>query len=517
MIRTPTNIQVATFTLSWTNTSTSYELQYKENDATTVANSFWTEYGDYGSDATVTVEPDFGQSYQFRLIALGSGGHDSAASNVVTTAQPGPQPAGYLSLSGQWASDAASTYSTAGCAIINVSWTYSDAGNDWLSNDNWSLVQKGIAFNIGTPDISTESGPDENGVYSFTGSYNTGDFEDADFNISQPFVIQYSGGGTVDVGDGWPSYSNAVVATLPGLPVGGGGGGGGGGSAPNAPSNLTAAWGNDNDTSIDLEWDDNSDNETGFDIYESTDGGVTFTQVGEVGADDTSYVLQLSGGTGTGGALAAEPEAGPATQPTPSTTKPTPIVKVNAHNTTGTSGYSNNASANAGQWAIVPGVLVCECFDKTDGITGAIGATHGYLLIDATSYGFWSDEEIFGLDSDIGLEILDTTGEVKANYAGDTDYTPEAVVPQNKTCYSLVVPVYVHAATGAAAATLAATVHDLIKNAAQKAVNVTQPYSALDHNCFWWVDTTVRNNGGVFVWPDQKQDGGQNPDPPPLP
>jgi hypothetical protein len=98
---------------------------------------------------------------------------------------------------------------------------------------------------------------------------------------------------------------------------------------------------------LDLEWDDNSNNETGFDIYESTDGGVTFTQVGEVGADDTSYVLQLSGGTGTGGALAAF-DAGPATQQTtPPATQPAPVeIGVEAGNTKGTSGPAATSTGN---------------------------------------------------------------------------------------------------------------------------------------------------------------------------
>lgn len=65
-----------------------------------------------------------------------------------------------------------------------------------------------------------------------------------------------------------------------------GGGDGGDESAPAAPSSLVATA---NGTSqIDLAWTDNSDNETGFRIYRSTDG-TNFSELTTVAADATSH------------------------------------------------------------------------------------------------------------------------------------------------------------------------------------------------------------------------------------
>jgi hypothetical protein len=67
------------------------------------------------------------------------------------------------------------------------------------------------------------------------------------------------------------------------------GGGGGGGAVPAAPSNVAAGQDRTNPTSqIDVYWQDNSNNETGFEIFRSTDN-VTFTQVATVGANVTEY------------------------------------------------------------------------------------------------------------------------------------------------------------------------------------------------------------------------------------
>jgi hypothetical protein len=84
------------------------------------------------------------------------------------------------------------------------------------------------------------------------------------------------------------------------------------------PSNLTAS--TSSSSQINLTWTDNSGNESGFLIEESTDG-VTWTQIGSVGANTTSYTANgLSRGTKY-------------------------YFRVRAYNTAGTSSYSNTASA----------------------------------------------------------------------------------------------------------------------------------------------------------------------------
>ena len=56
---------------------------------------------------------------------------------------------------------------------------------------------------------------------------------------------------------------------------------------PNAPSNLTAAY---TEFGVELNWNDNATDESGFYIYRQLEGEGNFTKVGEVGADITTFV-----------------------------------------------------------------------------------------------------------------------------------------------------------------------------------------------------------------------------------
>jgi len=95
-------------------------------------------------------------------------------------------------------------------------------------------------------------------------------------------------------------------------------GGNNGNTVPNTPTGLSAS--TVSSSQINLTWNDNSDNEQGFNIERSTNTG-EFTQVASVGVGATSYNDNgLSAGT-------------------------TYRYRVSAHNTSGTSGYSNQASA----------------------------------------------------------------------------------------------------------------------------------------------------------------------------
>jgi hypothetical protein len=60
-------------------------------------------------------------------------------------------------------------------------------------------------------------------------------------------------------------------------------------SVPAAPSGLTATSKSKPSLRVDLTWVDNSNNETGFNIERSTDGGVTWSLLATVGAGVTSY------------------------------------------------------------------------------------------------------------------------------------------------------------------------------------------------------------------------------------
>ncbi len=72
-------------------------------------------------------------------------------------------------------------------------------------------------------------------------------------------------------------WSNIASATPSGTNTG----------IPAAPSNLTTTV--PSMTQINLNWQDNSNNETGFQIFRSTDGGVSFSQFATVAANVTSF------------------------------------------------------------------------------------------------------------------------------------------------------------------------------------------------------------------------------------
>ena len=91
------------------------------------------------------------------------------------------------------------------------------------------------------------------------------------------------------------------------------------GPPPNAPTNLTATA--ISSSRIDLSWQDNSDNESGFKVERKTGAGGTYTQIATVGANVTSY--------GSTGLLA----------------NATYYYRVRAFSAAGNSGYSNEASA----------------------------------------------------------------------------------------------------------------------------------------------------------------------------
>ena len=98
-------------------------------------------------------------------------------------------------------------------------------------------------------------------------------------------------------------------------------GGGTGNNPPNAPDNLSASA--VSSSQINLNWNDNSADETGFDIERSLDG-IDFTLITTTGADTTSY-------SDTG--LAASTDY---------------YYRVLAYNSNGSSAYSNTSNATTG-------------------------------------------------------------------------------------------------------------------------------------------------------------------------
>jgi fibronectin type 3 domain-containing protein len=94
----------------------------------------------------------------------------------------------------------------------------------------------------------------------------------ANTGLSNSTTYYYRVRATNSVGDS--DYSNTATAMLPTVPA--------------APGNLTATA--ISSSEIVLSWTDNSDNETKFKIERSDDAGITFTEIGIVGMDATTYL-----------------------------------------------------------------------------------------------------------------------------------------------------------------------------------------------------------------------------------
>ena len=140
--------------------------------------------------------------------------------------------------------------------------------------------------------------------------------------------------------NGASGYSGEASATSLALPP-----------PPAAPSGLSAN--TVSGTQINLSWTDNSANETSFKVERSTDG-VTFSQIGAVGANVTSYVNT--------GLSAATPYN----------------YRVRASNESGDSAYSGIASATTGTEAVLQqNVSGGNKIDLKQGQKGAQSFRHG--------------------------------------------------------------------------------------------------------------------------------------------
>ena len=132
-----------------------------------------------------------------------------------------------------------------------------------------------------------------------------------DINFTQPFQIELA----IDVtyqSFGVGNFEDTSIAdvvpmpplpgspVVPPLPVV---------SPPNTPTGLTAVFGNPgsatNNEQVDLEWDNSSNNEDGFYILRSIDGGI-YRQVGQTSEDCPSFVDNLPKNYNNGTPLAYE-------------------------------------------------------------------------------------------------------------------------------------------------------------------------------------------------------------------
>ena len=172
-------------------------------------------------------------------------------------------------------------------------------------------------------------------------------------------------------------------------------------SPPAAPSGLIAAA--VSSSAIDLSWNDISDNETGFNIERSLDG-VNFSFLDTVGANVNNY-----SDTGL----------------TPSTTY---WYRVNAENASGTSGWSNTASATTnedpgGPTAVQIGSVTVTTVNIGQGqkrgraivvVVDDLGAPVAGAIVTGDFSGTLNEPGVSGSPTDAtGTTVIDTTGSAK--------------------------------------------------------------------------------------------------------
>ena len=170
---------------------------------------------------------------------------------------------------------------------INLSWT------DSSTNENGFSIER------------SANQPDNWIKVGFTAA-NTTTYSDSGLNLTTTYYYRVSAYNVVGDSD----YSNIASATTFDLP-------------PTAPSSLSAAA--PNEGQIDLAWTDNSGNEAGFAIERSPNGSDSWQEIAIVADNATTY-------TDTGLA--------------PGTTF---YYRVSAYNTSGSSGFSNTASATTAE------------------------------------------------------------------------------------------------------------------------------------------------------------------------
>lgn len=225
--------------------------------------------GNNWTDTTV-VE---GQCYNYRVAAYNASGMSTYNTNGPVQACTGGPPTGTLVL----------TASAVSGNQVDLSWSGATGQIDGYR------IQRSSTSATGPWDTTFGAGPDASTYSDLTVQPNTTYWYQ---------VFAYNLAGELP--------SNVVSVTTPGQP-------------PAAPTNLVATA--VSSTQVDLSWTDNANNEDGFTVERSTDGGVTWAQIGQTGANVTSF-----------SDLAVEP-------------KMTYDYRVYAFNAGGPSPYSNVATA----------------------------------------------------------------------------------------------------------------------------------------------------------------------------
>jgi hypothetical protein len=180
-------------------------------------------------------------------------------------------------------------------------------------------------------------------------------------------------------------------------------------TAPAVPTNLTASISN---SQVTLNWTDNSDNESGFTLQRSTDGGSTWTSL-NLGANVTTYQESLAQGV-------------------------TASYRVSAYNSMFTSANSNTASVNNPVPETVPTAplnLAASLSNLTVTLSWAAGSsnTTGYRVLrsvdgGATTVAYEVSSNTTGYHEDLTAGVTATYSVLALNSAGTSAASNSATV-----------------------------------------------------------------------------------------
>ena len=183
-------------------------------------------------------------TFYYRVSAF-KGGEDSGYSNVATAATTQDPPAAPSNLSATAASS----------GQINLSWV-----DHSTTEENFEVER------------CQGAGCTSFGWIAETGANATG-YSNTGLQASTTYRYRVRAAN----GSGDSGYTNIAEATTPAASNG----------RPAPPSNLSGAA--VSTAQINMTWGDNSNNETGFKVYRSADGGATFSRVATLGANVTAY------------------------------------------------------------------------------------------------------------------------------------------------------------------------------------------------------------------------------------
>ena len=244
----PSNLVASAFStsqinLNWTDNSAS-EDGFKIERSTDNLN--FAEIATVGPDINAYSNTNLPQAttFYYRVSAF-KGDADSGYSNVAqatTTQDPPAAPSGL-------------TATAASSGQINLRWVDNSTTEESFEVER---CQGAGCTNFGWV---AETGPDATG-YSNTGLL---------ASTTYRYRVRASNG------SGDSGYTNVAEATTPVASTG----------LPAPPSNLAGAA--VSTAQINLSWGDNSNNETGFKLYRSADGGATFSRIATLGANVTAY------------------------------------------------------------------------------------------------------------------------------------------------------------------------------------------------------------------------------------